>query len=272
MLNGFLLFCNFNYSEMHKYTVTPEQIKDAVGVLEKNNITVSTEVMRGFSPKKEIELAAYDEYDNDLLIDIFMNNPEDVKFSIDSGKKVLRTDWETLTVNGGYVTYRNRDTASGYPEDEEAAKLCSMLVKRLEVFGGEFVLDGEPSKTDDGIVYEYCQKYKGNIIYSNFVSITVNEGGISRVDFMYLRPTGYVNTPLEICSADDALISGMHAIKNYFGTMEADISKVDLVYYCEENQSEKNLTFTVSPYYRVYFSLSEEPLLVNAYTNSVSQI
>lgn len=271
LLNAVLLLCNILFTDNNRYYMTAEQTSNIIEVLAQNDISLEGKINRSFAPKSRLELYPF-EYDNEQLKNMFMQDPSRAKLSIENNRQIYRTDWETLAlnINNGYVVYRNRDIMPGVPDSDYATNLCREFLKKINFLYSDFVSDmpkDTPYQTDEGLVFEFRQTYKGNIINSNFVIITVGENGISRVEFMYARISGFSRDVKNICSADEALFTCLYEIKNIYGEKKIFIDQIDLVYHQLENN--KNSPPYATPFYRFYISESIEPILVNAYTNTV---
>lgn len=273
LLNAVLLILNIMYTDNYRYKMTNEQVKNISEALKLNNISLYGKLNRSFSPKSRLEMHPY-EYDDELLKGIFMLNPDNAKLSIENNRQVYRTDWEALwvNVNTGYVAYRNRDITPGTPDFDYASGLCRDLIKKINALYSNFISDmpdDTPYQTDEGLVFEFRQTYKGYIINSNFILVTVGENGISRVEFMCARISGFSREKKSIYAEDQALLTCMYEIKNIYGDKAVSINQIDLVYHQQESNGTKNSPIYTTPFYRVYISESIEPILVNAYTNTV---
>jgi len=274
LLNAVLLICNILFTDTNKYSMTAEAAKNITEALSMNNISLTGKLIRDFEPKRRLEMQAF-EYDNEQLKNIFMNNPDDAKLSIENNRHIFRTDWESLSINitSGYIVYRNRDIAQGQPDIEYAAKLCREFVKKINAIYPGFVSDNGqngPYQTEEGLAFEYRQTYKGSIVNSNYLIITVGENGISRAEFMYAEIAGQNRELTSIYAPDEALLTCMHEIKNIFGDKAVTITQMDLVYHQLENT--KNAPANAVPVYRFRLLESTEAILVNAYTNTVLNV
>lgn len=271
LLNAVLLICNILFTDNNRYYMTTEQTNNITEVLAQNNISLTGKINRNFSPKSRLEMHPF-EYDNEQLKNTFMQDPSGAKLSIENNRQIYRTDWETLAINinNGYVIYRNRDITPGVPESDYATNLCREFLKKINLIYSDFISDMSndvPYQTDEGLVFEFRQTHKGNIINSNYVIITVGENGISRVEFMCAQVLGFSRDLKSICSADEALFTCMYEIKSIYGERKISIDQIDLVYH--QLETTKNSTPYATPFYRFYISESIEPILVNAYTNTV---
>ncbi|GHU50771.1 hypothetical protein AGMMS49975_02490 [Clostridia bacterium] len=261
-LNVFLFVCNKIYVT-DRYYMSNERVRNITEVLEKSEITLDCSFSREFSPKRQLVLGQ-PRYDHEDLRDMFMKDAKHAKFSMEDSRFVYRTDWETLIINilDGYVSYKNRDITNNDPDPILSEALCEGFLLKMGL--ADFTLDsGEPYKTDDGLTFEYRQKYNGYIINSNSAVISVGDNGISSIKYSYAPPTGFSDEKRQICAEDEALLTCMYELQNIYGYSPLSITKIDLVYL----QTEKNLAV---PFYRIY--ADNAPVLVNAYDNTVYRL
>jgi hypothetical protein len=256
--------------------MTSDAVRNITDVLAMNSITLTAKLNRDFSDKSRLETLPF-EYDNEQLRNTFMHNPAGSKLSIENNRHIYRNDWESLSINinNGYVAYRNRDITQGIPKLEYAESLCRDFLKKINAIYPDFVSDmprGLPYETEEGLVFEYRQAYKGYIVNSNFLIITVGENGINRVEFIYARVSGFSREMKSICAPDEALITCMYEIQNIYGNRPVTIEQMDLVYHQPEAVGVKNTPAYATPFYRVFILESVEPILVNAFTNTVEHV
>ncbi|MDR1687021.1 MAG: hypothetical protein LBS21_00210 [Clostridiales bacterium] len=272
-LNAVLFVCNILFADNNKYYMTNDQFTNITELLEVNNISFTGKAMRSFAPKGRIEMKPFN-YNNEELLEIFMTTPDDAKLSIENNRQIYRTDWESISINAntGYVLYRNRDVTAGVPDGTYAKNQSAALLKKIRASYPDFISDmpyGQPYESEEGLVFEYRPTYRGYIISSSYLIITVGENGISRAEFIYAQADGFVNEQRSICSPDEVLLTCMHEIKNTYAGAGVSIDKMDLVYHRLENTGIRSAAIYAAPFYRVYISADTAPLLINAYTNTI---
>jgi hypothetical protein len=272
LLNAVLLICNMLFTDTDAYRMTTEAAGNIMQVLAMNNISITAKIDRDFSPKGRLETQSF-AYDGDQLVGIFMRSPEQAELNVENNRHLYRSETESLSITGGYVVYRNRDAVFGIPERSFADGLCRELAKKISGIYGDFAPDmpqGEPYETDEGLVYEYRQTYRGYVINSTFLIVTVAENGISRVEFMCARVLGPFRDTRSIYAPDEVLLTAMHEIKNIYGDREVAVEGMDLAYH-QFGGDASGPSYAV-PVYRIYISQSTEAILVGAYTNTVESV
>ena len=263
LLNIALFGLIYNNNRAYRLSSSQEQL--ITSVLQRNNIICYVEVLKNFTPMRQIEMQK-SEYDHDLVLDIFVQDKESLRQSMERNRVIYRNENETLTIDDAEISYRNRnDGGTSNITVEEAERIGREFLRSLSKLGGSFVADGNlPAETEEGYLFQFRESYRGYIINSNYAEITVNENGVARVEFMYYKPVFFVGVRREICSADEALLTVMHGIKDSEenGSEPRFITKMDIVYH-------DNLSFWATPYYRVFVSGFDKPFLINAYENSM---
>ena len=252
------------YTNNRAYRLTQSRERSITAVLAANDIISYVDIIKTFFPMRQIEMSP-PEYDAELLPSIFMRVPENAARSTERNRIIYRNESETLVIDGPAVTYRRYGGGDGGVNLEEAERLCAALLKNLKKIGGAFAADGRvPIETEDGWLFSYRGTYRGYVVNSNSVEITVGADGITRVDFTYYKPVSFVGVRRDICSADEALLTAMRGIKKIRGDKAETlfITGMDVVYH-------KNLATRATPYYRVFVSGFDAPFLINAYENTI---
>jgi len=206
------------------------------------------------------------EYDDTVLPDIFMLAPETAVRSVERDRVIYRNDAETLSIDGTEIIYRNRNAGERLASGETGEQICRELIQKINKTGCSFAYEGvTPVVTEDGLLFQFRDNFRGFTINSNYVDIYVKEDGIAWIEMMYYKPVSFVGMRREICSADEALMTVMHNIQATEGGRPAEtrfITRMDIVYH-------NNLQARASPYYRIFVSGYGQPFLINAYENTV---
>jgi len=271
----FLLLLNFIlvgmvYQENSRYVLSSDREQAIYQLLYQNRIGFYDKLMKEHRPKKQLNMQQYD-YNMDELKEVFFKSTS-VKRTDEFDKTILKSvpEGELLTLQSGYIHYENSMTADTIApmESSKAQSLCEALLKK---WGGEFKnfqLDGL-RKTGEGYVLDYCQSYKGVLIYSNFFTFKVSNNGIQDVYGRYSQPVGYESNSREIYFSDEVLFTIIYELKNIYSNEQGlIINKMDLVYFQDETSTTGDIIMNATPYYRFYISGDTQPFLINAYTNT----
>ena len=264
LLNIFLFI--FIYNNNNTYRLTTNQEMAITSMLRSNNVICYVDILSNYSPMRQIEMQQA-EYDDDALPGIFMRSPETAVRSTERNRVIYRNETETLIIEGPDVIYRNRGAGELAPLSSESNEsLCRELIQKIKKTGGNFTAENQtPIETDDGLLFQYRDNFKGYTVNSNYVDIYITEHGIAWVEMKYHKPVSFVGMRRDICSADEALMSVLDSLRLIFGDKMEEprfITKMDIVYH-------NNLPTRATPYYRIFVSGFTQPFLVNAYENSV---
>jgi hypothetical protein len=253
------------------YYVTADQERAIRGLLSRNGISMYSEMLRDFTPKKELSMAAYN-YDMSSLSSAFFGD-RTVTQTVVYNRTIYMAGDAMLTLQSGSLSYTNA-TGTGALEltRESAAAACSEFIKKMGPDFTGFRLD-RTKASDLNMRLEYRDTYKKELVYSNYIIFELNETGIIRIDLIYNKTKGYSSQPpREICPADEALFAFLQRVSETAGAGSYAglfINKMDMVYLQEEMGSDANAVYTASPYYRIYVDDVDEPYLVNAYLGTV---
>jgi len=248
--------------ESRRYTVTAERENAIIEILERNNITMETGLLRRFQPMRAMNITGF-YYNVDELQRIFFGNTTVTRTSNFSGYIITRRPAE-LIISNGFISYDNPRGHGGIVPSElsiaEAQRLTDAFVRAN---WPEFELDGV-YEGDDRLRFSYRQVYRGHVIHSNFIEFIVTEIGIVRVEMQFGQVLGWDSENQPIAAPDEALLTFMQ--RNWAFALVAPmvITRMDLVYFQEDQYGHLAI-----PFYRVFISGSSDPFLINAVTNEM---
>lgn len=265
ILNIVLLVLNFTFID--NYTLSKEQLNDIMTVLEKQNIKVSTDIPLKYSPMPTLKLSPYSEVDISSFQNVFFDNPEEVTRTADIDKIIISDNTGTLNFFSNKISYTSLAVEIGNMNISEAETLCMQYMEKLPINTENYVLDLSRELIDRYLI-EFRETYKGTTIQGNCISFLVSSGGIISVEYTNNSPVMLTKTERQICSPDEALLSTMLYINNTYGNSPCEILKIQIVYN-QNDATDELLEITASPYYCIYIDAQIEPVLIDAYTNTV---
>ncbi|MDR2649360.1 MAG: two-component system regulatory protein YycI [Clostridiales bacterium] len=271
----FLLFLDaflgyYVYRERNKYYLDARQALIITELLGKNSISLKTAIPRSYQPMRQLSMSGY-EYDEYELLEIFFGDPLSAdRINELDGKTIYESGDRRLTIQNGFITFDRPAGASELALSSETAISQSREFLRGMGEISAFALDSV-FIDEEGCRVRFCQKYRDNIIYTNFIEFLVTEKGVIQIDCIYSRPKGYLGQLTELCAVDEALLNFSQYYKDAYKDRPADVIKIDLVYYQKEGSIHDSASLTAVPYYRVEVEGFERPFLINAYLNRIEQ-
>ena len=253
------------FMESRRYTVTPEREQSIIEILNRNNITMDTRLLRRFSPMRAMHVTGFYD-DTDELVRIFFGNASvqrDVDFR---GYRVRRSPAELLISNGfiSYVNPRGRGELAELTPTE-ARRLTDAFVRTN---WPDFRLD-DIYVGEDMLLLSYRKVYRGHMIHSSFIEFVVTDYGIVRVEMQFSQVLGWHGTGQPIVSPDEALLTFVQRMRAHAQVSPIVITHMDLVYFQEDGSHSPYVQHLAVPFYRVFIAGDGDPFLINAFSNEM---
>ena len=154
-------------------------------------------------------------------------------------EKVFQNGHRKLIYSGpNRFTYLNE-----MPEDtvdindmNEAEKYLKKFLKERKLDNSTYVQDGMPERQGDGIVFTYLEKYKGFLVYDNYLKAVVTEKGVTRLEVSHREIIRLSPEKIsDISTAHHVLL------ENFDGSDKVVITAIDLGYRDVGPQDHNNL-------------------------------
>jgi len=264
---GFLIFM-----ENRRYTVGTEQERQIRTVLNNNNISMYTQLMRRFPPMRPLNVTGF-YYDTDTLVEILFDNPQDVERRVEFGRQTFRYGNSSMTISNGFIFFENPD---GFRQEMVFAQNSEITHAHASLLTDEFIRSYFEDFVQDshfevrgGIRIIYRQMYRGQLVHSNFIEFLVTPIGIEHIEMQFGQILGHADTPLMIFSPDEALITFVQRVSHMTQEAPMTIVHMDLVYF-QEYISDQPSVYHAVPFYRIFTRCSDDrPYLINAFTNVI---
>ncbi|MFV0519622.1 MAG: hypothetical protein ACK5LY_05030 [Lachnospirales bacterium] len=260
IMNVFLYFANYYYDK--KYSLSTQQEKNIITVLGENKISMYANMPDKNLPMASLIIApSLADYDRNKIADNFLGS---------TYTKSENGDIQTFTSVDGIITFENGFFYMDFLEPLTFVDNPKEYIKKFGKPLEDFVLD-KVSQEEGYTIYEYREKYKNTIVYTNRIEITTKDNNIYNILGFFGENDGYSENPKDIISADMALFTFIKTAKEIYGDTELFIEGVDVVYYQEEYfpYSENEFQTNAMPCYRIYVQDQSVPFIINAYTNKV---
>lgn len=272
---GFLVFL-----ENRRYTMTGEQERLIRTVLNRNNIIMYQLPLRHSPPMRPLIVRGfyYDVDTVDALLEILFQDPEYVERTSHDGMYQFRSGTTVMTISNGFIFYHVR---GGFPQEERDAFQALALLpaditfEKARILTDEFIQAYFPDFVQDdsfevlsGMRIIYRQKYRGQLVHSNFIEFLVTPVGIFEIEMQFGRIVEHAGTPIMLFSPDEALLSFAQRVSHITRERPMHISDMDLVYFQAYISDQPNYYHAV-PFYRIFVKGESRPYLINALTNVI---
>ncbi len=261
-LNGYLFLVNNVFKT--SYDIKGEQEKAIIELLNKNGIGVYDEINIEFKPLAHLNIqASENDVNEESYLETFFDNPNIIR---ENNQIIATEDSKTIIFENGFISFYINDEEDYYDINGDLEE----FIKNLDPAYQNFKLD-KRFVEQDHVVYEFREVYKDKVIYTNYLSVIVEDNKISFIQGFYGKPIGVGGKAREIASIDMILYTFMEEAKEIYNERNIFITGVDLVYYQEEYSSYdvvESVTKAI-PCYRIYSEGEKVPFIISAYENKV---
>lgn len=257
--------------ETSSHILTRERVDAIYAVFAQNNITMYHQIPRNFAPMRYLQLSTYG-YDTDRLLSIFLDADAETTHRSEPGRDEFVQGNTRLVITGGNVFFISGKGVTGVPDKDSAIALTSEFIAehypdfRLDIHSTREALRG-------GLRLFYRQEYQGHLIHSNLVEFLITGEGdnlvIEEVDIHYSQPVSFVYMPRELAGPDEALLTFVQHVRRQEDA-PIIIAHMDIAYVRPIlGGRDAYVPIYAVPFYRIFIEGSDQPFLINAYTNRV---
>lgn len=271
---GVLLFM-----ENRRYTITSEQESHIRTILAENHITMYRLPLRNFPPMRPIEVTGfyYDDATEQKLVEIFFPNVPAVErvYTGRLGSRIFQYGNGRLEIASGFIEYRNTNVLA-QTDSTSMSSLRSLTREAARRQATDFVSSHFPDfvwdrdfEEGENVRIIFHQKYRGVLVFSNFIELLVTPLGIQQVEMQFGKILGHTGSPTIIFSPDEALLAFTQHVRHITQEEPMTIRRMDLVYF-QEYISDQEGPYHAVPFYRIFIEGNEDiPFLINAFTNAI---
>ncbi|MCL2564844.1 MAG: hypothetical protein FWE24_03410 [Defluviitaleaceae bacterium] len=256
-----------------RYTLSAEQERNIVEILETNNISINTQIIRRFNPMRMLELSpgVIDDY---KMKEVFFGTTDNIitdewgniRTHDHGNDRLIVFQNMVIFESGNFNEFREIDFAS-------ARQISDDFLASLGDMARGFTLDIDPYFNGNEIIIEYRQQFEGTIIYNNYFLFAIDNYGIRRVEHSHNMPIGFSASANELFSTDEVLFSFLQAMRvESLDRPRRIIEKMDIVYFMDPDDLELGIAY---PYFRIYYreytsdgTYVTRLRMVNAYLNT----
>lgn len=265
-----------NYKEGQKYTVTSEQEKAVYELLSSNKIGIYTSIIKKFSPMRQLSVTT-PSFDNDKIRNMFFDQNEEIKITVDFDQTVFKSDTKTVTLSDNVLVF---DCPGGTGKidnfsKKNAAEYASDFIEGISFDSGDRNIELERvSEQENGYNIEFNEIYGDNKIFCSSREVSITSEGVTFMRAEFYNIEGYTGDKREICSCDEALLTMLYSIKNSGKEIPqgAYVEKIELGYDLQTQSDVSQInSLKLVPCYRIFVSGFDRPFIINAYTNNITE-
>lgn len=265
-----------NYKEGQKYTLTSEQEKAVYELLSNNNIGIYTNLIKKFSPMRQLAVTT-PVFDNDSIRSVFFDPNEEIKITVDFDQTVFKSESKTVTLYGNVLVFEcpnGTGTIENFTK-KDSAEFAQSFINNLTFESKNNIKLEKVSEYENGYLVEFNELYGKNSVFCSSREVYITEKGIISMRAEFYNIEGYTGEKRQICSCDEALLTVLYDIKNNYNEMPTGtyIEKIELGYDLQVQSDISQIsTLKLVPCYRIFISGFDKPFIVDAYTNEITEI
>ncbi len=230
--------------------IPAETIKNTVTILESRGVMLKCEIPRYNKDTAKLKYGSFI-YDKEQISKKLLGEGSE------SDREILfSSDSSFIMTDGSPV-----DTIKDFNAKTAEAWIRSKYTEK-GLIGPEYILEEKTVNSDGTISLVFNQKYKGMMVFGNYVEAIVSKNGITRLEAGYREILEFTETS-ELVSAYQVLL------KNFDGTGNPVISSIDFGYKDIFEQGVTGLQTTEQPpVWRVKLEGEDDPRYFDATTGT----
>lgn len=236
VLNAFLL--SRIMIEYGSQGISKETIADMEKILQNRGVVVDCKIPLYDSDTPRLKFES-GKLDAAALVEKLLGIKPDMDNQSDGENTVYENGQMKLTFSGpNSFIYEN-----GKPEDtvnisdlSETEKYLKKFLKDRKLDNPAYILDGTPEKQGEDVVFTYLEKYKGFLVFDNYLKAAVTKKGIVKLEVSHKKITGF--SPEKISDISTAY---QILLEHFDGSDKAVITAIDLIYMDVGSQDRTDL-------------------------------
>lgn len=218
--------------------------------ISKETILNMEKILNGRGIELECEIPRYDKDTPRLkfgngkankaaLLDKLLGVKLDTSVSLDVDKNMFENGLRKLILSG-INSFKYTDEM---PEDNvdtvhinETEKYLKKFLKERGLYNSLYVMDEKPVRQENGLVFTYLEKYKGFLVFDNYLKAVVSEKGVEYLEVRHRQIIGF--SPVRI---GDISAAYQILLENFDGSDKAIITAVDLGYKDVAYQAQNHI-------------------------------
>lgn len=261
----------------NQHILSGERIDNVARLLEKDGISIETEMIKSFAPKYSANLIFVGDsvgVRDKVVKNFFGNSLSSVKRSTSASKNHINgnasyytLDNETLIFDHNELTYINQAvrTYTARPSLDQARNMCMKLLKRIDETKHNTSYKMVEEEYDHYWKLIYFPVIEGIPVIDSYMEFEVYDDGVAKAN-LKLANIEIDSDGKQDIYAIDLVLFGIadDMIEKGYTTVE----EITMCYKCTEIE-ENVLGQKAIPLYKIKIRGLEEPIFVNAYTNEI---
>lgn len=228
VLNVFLLY-NLSVKESRAIAITQKEVADISSILKMNNIELKASLPTKVHPQSflRVEDTVYNEHE---LVNNLLENSEGVIKSSTPESSVYSKSGKSVEVfSNKKIIYNNKE-----PVDDIQGFSKKRIIKYTESFLREkkiypkYGVVGKFITTKEGCELTYIQEFKRYKVFESYMKVKLTHKGITQVEWFWVKPIQFVDSPKDIKSPTEILLT---FIKELNTKEQVSVTDVSLGYY-----------------------------------------
>ena len=266
IVNAILFVANRYYYE--DYSMSQSEEKAIYDLLEKNNITLNTSLIKSYDPMSRLSVTV-SLADTDKMKDIFFDKDESVETTMEFEQRIFTSFQSKLIIEGNKIRFTSitgKGDLSVLSKDSAQILAESFLSKLGDEYSG-YILDTVTFK-NGGYQLEYYEYFKGYKIFCNYCKFFIDDNGIKSIESENYKIDGFVDDTQEIVSVGEALLSYVYLRGG--SNINRIIEDIRIGYDIEQEEGIVDGTkVNLVPCYNIYELSYDDPIVVYAYNNDI---
>lgn len=227
-------------------------LQNTISILEKRGVGLECEIPRENSDKQRLIYGNVD-YNKDMLIKKLIGNPDKTVDSADGSKTYENTGRMLIFYSDGLITYTDKSPSLHINAKEKDIR---RFLEGTGLVNSSYILDDCSNKQGKGVVFNFIQKYKGCLVFDNYIKIIVTGKGVTYIETRSRQIKGLSPDKVSDISAAYQVLLG-----NFDGSRKVVITGIDMGYKNAGSQEQVNIESSEQPpVWRIKLKGSNMPL------------
>lgn len=240
---------------------TKEAAQNAIEILKSRSITVKCRVPVINGVPKRLNFVN-DGYDPAVLAEKLLDKPEIKASDLEDNRIVANgsRQLQVLTSISFLYTDSNPGSSVDISKIKTMEKYAVDFLKKANLMPQSFYMDNYVKDADNNVKFVFIEKYGNNLIYDNYLEVTVTQKGVTRI-----LGSHRAIKKAENVSQDNIMTAWQVILRNFTDNAETEITGVDFGYKEEPGNIDNMKASLEEPVWRIKVKGRNEPKYYNAF-------